>query len=155
MCFYSFEVHLSPCANSTNVSVTAYSTNILGNSSLSRPFFVTLGMLAIHDIPMVNTHCIFLDDSRCLKSEDFGQILILAPCSASVLVLIVSCSIFITVTTILVRNKAKIQTELQQARETIRRMTSVNYEEIPLDRNMRHSNVLTQENVAYGHVSNL
>ena len=63
MCSYSFEVHLSPCANSTNVSVTAYSTNILGNGSLSRPFFVTLiGMLvvAIPDVPIVNTHALHI-----------------------------------------------------------------------------------------------
>ena len=100
-------------------------------------------------------HCIFLEDSKCLKSEDFGQIFTLALCSVSVLVLVLSCSIFVAVTTILVRNKAKIQMELQEARETIRRMTSVDYGEILLDQNVRHSHVPTHENVAYGHVSKL
>ena len=44
---YSFEAYLSPCANSINISVTAYSTNILGNGSLSRPFYVTAGRFVI------------------------------------------------------------------------------------------------------------
>lgn len=98
-----------------------------------------------------------LEDSRCLESEDCSQTLTLAICSVSVLamMLVLSCSIFIAMTTILVRSKAKVQTELQQAQETIRKMISVDYEEIVLNHNVRHSHVPTQENVAYGHVSKL
>ena len=98
-----------------------------------------------------------LEDSRCLESEDCSQTLTLAICSASVLamMLVLSCSIFIAMITILVRSKAKVQTELQQAQETIRRMISVDYKEIVLNHNVRDSHVPTQENVAYGHVSKL
>ena len=106
----------------------------------------------------MNTCCmlISLDDStcRCLNSEDFGQhlTLVISLTSLLALVLILSSTIFIAVTVVLVRGKAKVHRELQQARETVRRLTSVDYEEIHVDQNVRYSHVPTQENVAYGHV---
>ena len=100
-------------------------------------------------------HACILDDSRRLKSEDFGQpltmTLVTSLASLLALMLMFFSTIFIAVTTILVKSKAKVQRELHQAQVTIRRLTSVDYEEINL--NVQHSNVPTQENVAYGRVS--
>ena len=96
---------------------------------------------------IINFHCVHitlnpnLDDSQSVDQSLTG---ILSVGSISLLLLIL-CVVFMLVIVVLFRSRAKIQSELQQARENIKEYTTVNYEEIA-------TNVFTTENVAYGNM---
>ena len=84
-------------------------------------------------------------NSSHLSKALISEILPISIGSTSFFLLAISYFVFILVIIVLVRGKVKIQRELKQARDTIDRNATANYEEIAL-------NVLTEKNVAYGHV---
>ena len=92
----------------------------------------------------------------CNSSDFIGLYLAVSFGSASLLMLVLSSTVFIIVTISLLRSKAKVTRELMQARESIEGPVTADYEDIVIELDQQSetvsSGISTKDNVAYDHV---
>ena len=160
---------MSYCNSAAYFTITAFATNIFGDGSLSSPVYVNITRLPPHcNISSKCLHnfsrfCIcnynvihnIIGNAASLNDSSFDVLLSTSIGSISLLILAVSTTLFIIVTFILVKDRAKIKRDLQQAQEI--KVSRVNYEDIDLNQqsegDIALSIIPTTDNVAYGYVT--